>query len=187
MPRVTPEHTAAQRKRILDAAAECFALNGFHATSMQDILTAAGLSAGAVYRYFPSKEAIIRALAQARLDTVQGGLPLGPAPKAADIIDLIIDSQGPIAPDGSPSLLVLQIWAESVRNPEVAEALQHATTSLNKAISEALPADSTAAWALMSLGMGTYLTKTVLRQDIPTSELVDELRRLLNAEQPLQQ
>ena len=55
MPRVTQEHLDARRRQILDAARRRFIKNGFHATSMQDVLTEADLSAGAVYRYFASK------------------------------------------------------------------------------------------------------------------------------------
>nr|MDT0667257.1 TetR/AcrR family transcriptional regulator [Micromonospora sp. DSM 115978] len=63
MPRVSQEHLDARRQQIIDAARRRFAVSGFHGTSMQDVLTEAGLSAGAVYRYFPSKESIIEAIA----------------------------------------------------------------------------------------------------------------------------
>lgn len=52
------------RRRVLDAAAQCFTRNGFHATSMHEICAAAGMSPGALYRYFPSKEAIIIAIVE---------------------------------------------------------------------------------------------------------------------------
>jgi len=64
MPRVTEEHLAARRRQILDAAVTCFARQGLHRTTMQDIFREAELSPGAVYRYFPSKEAILRAIAE---------------------------------------------------------------------------------------------------------------------------
>lgn len=51
-------------RRILDAAAQCFTRNGFHATSMHEICAAAEMSPGALYRYFPSKEAIIVAIVE---------------------------------------------------------------------------------------------------------------------------
>ena len=52
------------RRRILDAAIGCFARAGFHGTSMQQICTAAEMSPGGLYRYFPSKDAIIEAIAE---------------------------------------------------------------------------------------------------------------------------
>lgn len=62
MARVTQEHLDARRRQILDGAALCFARNGFHATSMQDVLKEVDLSAGAVYRYFSGKDELISAI-----------------------------------------------------------------------------------------------------------------------------
>ncbi len=62
MPKVVPEYLEHRRTQIIEAAAGCFASHGFHQTSMQDICDAAGLSPGAVYRYFKGKEDIIEAI-----------------------------------------------------------------------------------------------------------------------------
>jgi AcrR family transcriptional regulator len=53
-----------RRSEILDAAQRCFARTGFHRTSMQQICGEAGMSPGNVYRYFPSKEAIIAGITE---------------------------------------------------------------------------------------------------------------------------
>lgn len=65
-PAATPGeiHRAGQRRRILTAAVACFAREGFHGASMQKICAAAGMSPGALYRYFPSKEALIAAIVE---------------------------------------------------------------------------------------------------------------------------
>ena len=62
MPKVLPEYLELRRQQILDAAATCFSRRGFHQTTMQDICREAELSPGAVYRYFPSKDAIIEGM-----------------------------------------------------------------------------------------------------------------------------
>ncbi|MEP9350259.1 TetR/AcrR family transcriptional regulator [Xanthobacter sp. KR7-225] len=46
------------------AAMACFARDGFHGASMQKICAEAGMSPGALYRHFPSKEAIIAAIVE---------------------------------------------------------------------------------------------------------------------------
>ena len=56
MPRVSEAYERARRHQILDAAAKCFSRGGFSATSMPEIAAEAGLSVGALYRYFSSKE-----------------------------------------------------------------------------------------------------------------------------------
>ena len=61
MPKVAKEHGEARRRQIVDAAYRCFARRGFHQTTMRDIYQEAGLSPGAVYHYFASKDEIIQA------------------------------------------------------------------------------------------------------------------------------
>jgi len=51
-----------RRQEILDAALSLFAERGFDATTVQGIAAAAGVAAGTVYLYFPSKEHVLLAL-----------------------------------------------------------------------------------------------------------------------------
>jgi AcrR family transcriptional regulator len=60
--RVTAETKAATRQRILAAAAQLFAGKGFDASTTRDIADAAGIAAGTVFNYFPTKEAILASL-----------------------------------------------------------------------------------------------------------------------------
>jgi AcrR family transcriptional regulator len=64
MPKVTEEHVAARRRQILSAALRCFAREGFHRTTMQDIFREAELSPGAVYSYFSGKDELVRAIVE---------------------------------------------------------------------------------------------------------------------------
>lgn len=52
------------RQRILDAALQLFAANGYEETTMRDIAAAAGCSLGLTYRYFASKEDLVLELYQ---------------------------------------------------------------------------------------------------------------------------
>ena len=52
----------ARPDEVLDAAMALFIENGFAATRVDDIARRAGLSKGALYLYFPSKEAVLEAL-----------------------------------------------------------------------------------------------------------------------------
>jgi AcrR family transcriptional regulator len=125
VPRVSEAHLAARRQQILDAARICFLGNGFHATSMQDVIREAGLSVGAVYRYFPSKNDLITALAEQVIEDVAGVFdemtaenpPLPPAEAMQRAVDLATQMSGP----GGPLRLALQVWSESQRDPMLAE------------------------------------------------------------------
>ena len=54
MPRLSTELFAQRRQHVLTSAWQCFSRDGFHATSMDDIIAATGMSSSAVYRYFRS-------------------------------------------------------------------------------------------------------------------------------------
>src|SRR5947199_7682663 len=66
MPKVSEEHLDRRRRQVVDAAVACFAREGFHRATMHDICREAGLSPGAVYRYFSGKQEIIEAIAAER-------------------------------------------------------------------------------------------------------------------------
>ena len=70
MPKVSDEHRAARRKQIVDAGRHCVADQGFHKTTMSDVIRESGLSAGAVYGYFRSKDEILAAIADDALGNV---------------------------------------------------------------------------------------------------------------------
>lgn len=59
------ERRDQQTQRIMDAAKSCFVRYGFQGASMQQICAEVGMSPGALYRYFPSKEAIVEAICEA--------------------------------------------------------------------------------------------------------------------------
>ncbi len=46
-------------RKLLTSAVRCFASNGFHATTTRDISSGIGLSPGALYVHFPSKEDVL--------------------------------------------------------------------------------------------------------------------------------
>jgi len=53
---------AAARERLYGTAIQLIAKRGYEATTLRDIAQAAGVSVGLLYRYFPSKQAIVIAL-----------------------------------------------------------------------------------------------------------------------------
>lgn len=63
MPRVI-KHPAIRRADLIAAAQALFFERGYEATSVEEIIVRAGLSKGAFYYYFPSKEAVLEALAE---------------------------------------------------------------------------------------------------------------------------
>jgi len=68
VPKISPAHEQQRRAQILAAAMACFARQGYHATSMDDVVRESGLSVGAIYSYFPSKEDLFLALSDDRAE-----------------------------------------------------------------------------------------------------------------------
>jgi AcrR family transcriptional regulator len=60
--RVTAETKQATRQEILTAARRLFASQGYEATTTRDISRTAGIAAGTLFNYFPTKEAIVGCL-----------------------------------------------------------------------------------------------------------------------------
>jgi len=64
VPKIAKEQTEENRRRIERAALELFTTQGFHGTRNREIAQKIGLSEGAIYTYFPSKEAIFASIAE---------------------------------------------------------------------------------------------------------------------------
>src|SRR6266705_1035240 len=64
MPKTSAAAKQARRSQILNAAVPCFARKGYYATTIEDLVTETGLSRGALYLYYPSKEAIYLAISE---------------------------------------------------------------------------------------------------------------------------
>ncbi len=124
MPRVTNAHRESRRRQILDASIECFAREGFHRTSMAQIIAEAGVSAGTIYLYFTSKEEIVEAIAEERhvlesalASTALANPDTGQAlhDLAAGYLDWLSD---PL--EQKRRRVTVQVWAEALRSERVA-------------------------------------------------------------------
>jgi len=126
MPRVSDEYMTRRREEILEAAKACFAREGFHATSMRDIYRECGLSAGAVYNHFASKEEIVRALSETRLRDAQARR------EALELIEDPIEAMRLLAAGTREELvreqdllMDLQLAGEALRDESIAEVSRH--------------------------------------------------------------
>jgi AcrR family transcriptional regulator len=140
MPKVTEAHSAARRQQIIDAAYRCFARKGFHQATMRDIYEEAKLSPGAVYHYFPSKDAIIQASFEF---DYQRSLALFEAATASDdplnalteLIAFFFRGLEGAAELGADRVNV-QGWGEALINPPLRESLQRVMTQYLAALSQ---------------------------------------------------
>ena len=195
MPKVSQEHLERRRQQILDAAASCFARQGFHATSMQDIFAAAGLSAGAVYRYFPTKAELIRAIAAEALATALPALDSATSDRATPSIPDVVEALVTQLRDGRLARLrpvVLQVWAEAVRDEELAALARstlgqlrtHLTQWLERLAAEGrIPsrADTIAAGGLILALLQGYVIQLAVLGDVSPQKVRDAAAALFGA------
>jgi AcrR family transcriptional regulator len=132
MPRITDAHREARRAEIIAAARRCFSRDGFHQTSMPDIAAEAGVSVGAPYRYFASKEEIILEIAgdafRVIFEPVERLVGAGAAVSVAGLVEASVEPvSGPVTHDrsGAPAPVdellrcAVQAWGELLRHEEM--------------------------------------------------------------------
>jgi AcrR family transcriptional regulator len=195
VPKVSDAHLAARREQIIEAAMARFAEGGFHSTGMVEVITATGLSAGAVYRYFPSKEALIRAIVEERVLTAAAAAferildegvddPVEAVSAALGTVDAISAREGV-----DLTRVAVQAWAEALRNPDILEVAQGAYARMRFYLAAVarrgqehgrLAADADPdelAKTMLSLAMG-YLIQRLIMNDVDRDSYVAALRAL---------
>lgn len=126
------------RGLLLDAAESVFAERGYRVATVDDVAKAAGLTKGAVYSHFGSKEALFRAAVRRRFE------------QRLDAFAKIVDEDTPLAnraslaaldfassiDDGADwALLFLEAWAEMLRSPAFGNDLRAVNDEFRKALS----------------------------------------------------
>jgi AcrR family transcriptional regulator len=115
----------AQRARIVAAATRCFIEHGFHAASMATIAAAAQMSPGLMYRYFPSKSAIVLEIIERQLEENRARIA-----ELHASTDITTNLRRPFAqwqsevPDAMNAALLLAMSADARRDPQIARALR---------------------------------------------------------------
>jgi AcrR family transcriptional regulator len=129
-----------RRRQIMDAAIACFRKRGFHQATMAEICTEAGISAGALYRYFASKAEIIAAIAEdSRGESDEAFLRAAEELGVIQAMSLACAgflekfAQG----DGA---LIAEIMAEAIRDPAVGASLREIDARSVKVFTQAIEA-----------------------------------------------
>lgn len=114
----------ARPDEILDAALAVFTEQGFASARVEDIARRAGLSKGAVYLYFPSKDAMLNALveqsagklARAAEQLVAIGAPGDPEAALRSLLKMLMTAMADPDISAAPRLVL----TEAGRSPEIA-------------------------------------------------------------------
>ena len=156
---------------ILEAAQECFAKSGYDATGVTEICAAAGISKGAFYHHFPSKQAVYLELLQEWLTDFDRGMMFvqenaDSVPDTLRAMSTAFPSIFQIAQGQLP--IILDFWVKSFQDPDVRDAtispFDHyydmVTDLIHKGIREGSLEETDArrtALILVSVGVGSLL------------------------------
>ena len=132
MPRVSQAYLDARRQQIVDAARVRFASHGFAHTSMADIIAESGLSNGAVYRYFTSRDEIVIAVCEQGTEALPKAL-------TAEAVAAFLDHVRALARDTHHARLIAQIYAEAAVSPQLAVVVRRQLAAMRAAIAELVP------------------------------------------------
>ena len=197
MPKVTEEHRTARREEILVAASRCVARDGFHKTTMADVIRESGLSAGAVYGYFKGKNDIIRAIAERSIgavaqllsDLVERAEPVHPV----DAVEVFLEQMTALAreTDGDMLKVGVQAWAEAARDPEIHALAKEKMGAVRSVLEEVVrraqrdgtmpsTADPAAVAQVLFALLPGFVLEAVILGDVTPASYVTGLRDLLS-------
>ena len=113
-----------RRAQIVTAAQRAFVRFGFHATTMQNVAEEAGMSAGNLYRYFPSKEALVEGICM--LDQRERGAAFHALAHSGDVLGTLeaMLRDNLLNKPRHKAVMFLEVAAEAGRNPRIAEMMR---------------------------------------------------------------
>jgi AcrR family transcriptional regulator len=129
MPKMSKEKKQARRLQILDVATRCFARQGFHRTTMEDIIKELQSSPGAVYCYFRGKGDIVAAIAEQRHSResallteslATGNISNDVEQMAQKFFEMLQNPE-----EMERRQVTIQIWAESLRDKRIRKIIEH--------------------------------------------------------------
>lgn len=125
-------------QEILEAAWRCFVRDGFRGASTTDICREAKISPGHLYHYFPSKEAIVEALIEDKLQSIAS--TFAAIGQEDDILEALLSRihEG-FAKSYRPSVLFnVEMLAEASRNASIARILERYTQRMRDLLADRL-------------------------------------------------
>ena len=130
MPKISEAARLNRRNHVLVSAWKCFSRQGFHATSMDDVIAETGMSSSSVYRYFRSKDELIEAAAEESLSRTYLVLTEltshDPVPSPAETLAAMLEAlrqrqEG----DYDLTKISMTAWAEALRRPAMRDFAFH--------------------------------------------------------------
>jgi len=198
MPKVSDEYLEARRAQILDAAEAVIARRGVHGATLSHIRAEAGVSSGALYHYFKSKEDIVAGIRERALAADEAAYNEARTSTAAkealtELVELGMALNHGSA-DNIDARLTVMLWAEALINDHILNSQMRLMDPWWETIAELaaraveegdLSSDvdgEALAAVLATLGLGATVLEAWAPNRIGTDRLIETTRALLLGE-----
>jgi AcrR family transcriptional regulator len=138
LPRVVPTYREEAKKRILQATLEVFKEKGYFRSTMDDIADRLGISKGAIYQYFDSKERLLVALYTGAPANLRARFT---AETGKDMVDASKGVFNKMATKANANLFV-DFLAEASRNVEFQKVLRENIAEFARVLEDILLEDN---------------------------------------------
>jgi AcrR family transcriptional regulator len=186
------DRQATTTDHLLDAAAEMIAGSGYDGVSVDAIAAAAGLTKGAVYARYASKEDLLLALFDRRAAEGQAGLEAilaSPAPAAVRLAS--IDRWQRAEPERARvwALLELELGLAAARKPALRRRLAERRRAIHRVVARMIAAQGGGGWgaftpdalavAITALSDGLTLQRLIAPDSVPDELFSRAIGRLI--------
>ena len=139
-PPVLTKSQAARRGRVIRAALDLAAAGGYDAVQMRDVAARGGVALGTIYRYFPSKDALLLAVMVEWLADLERRVTRHPPP-GATTVDRMMDvlDRASAAMDREPRLTDAVVGAMTAGDPASVDAIGEVTQALARVLAVGVP------------------------------------------------
>jgi len=170
---VQKHRSAETRQKIESAALELFSRDGYDATGVADICTRAGISKGAFYHHFPTKQDVFLSLLNHWVASIHKSLAAPPEGTAAEVLRSMPTIMSKVLEDARDRLpIFIEFWRQASRDQAIWQATmapyhlfrRYFAAIIQRGIEDGSlrPVDpQAAATALVSLAVGLLLQGTL--------------------------
>jgi AcrR family transcriptional regulator len=178
--RYSTTHKQETREKLMSSSRAIAKQGGFESTGVDALMASIGLTGGAFYSHFPSKQALFEALIEEEVDNsakMLAGNEDSSSDHVAKCLRSYLSTSHALHPEGGCVLPTL--GAEIARaTPQVRETVEQALKVTQKSWSQRT-GDSDAAWALIAQCVGALVLARAVESERTRKEILAASRRFL--------
>ncbi|MQR00713.1 TetR/AcrR family transcriptional regulator [Glaciimonas soli] len=176
--RYSKTHKEETRRKLLDSSRALVKQGGFDSTGVDSLMSAIGLTSGAFYTHFPSKQALLEAVIQEEIDN---SVELLSVPEVGNIQDVnhavALYLSNAHAQHPETGCVLPALGAEISRTPPKIRFIVESGLKQLHGNWEAIIGDSDAAWSVISQCVGALTIARTVKSEKARTEILEANRR----------